>query len=243
VGYQHGVKPGNIVGAIANEGGIDSKHIGRIEIYDDYSVLDMPDNLTGDVLDHLAGIKVAGQQLRISRDSGDGAPAASAPAAPSAPARPAPAKAAAPAAPAKSPAADKPADKPAGSPLARAARVDAAELDDAAPKKKKEKPGKVTLPMSAFRIEVGSNNAATPSNIVGAIANEAGLEAKHIGRIEIFDTYSMVELPDGMPDELFKHLGKVWVGGAQLKISHADRMPPESGKSTPPKKKPAGKKY
>lgn len=97
--------------------------------------------------------------------------------------------------------------------------------------------------MSAFRIEVGSNNAATPSNIVGAIANEAGLEAKHIGRIEIFDTYSMVELPDGMPDELFKHLGKVWVGGAQLKISHADRMPPESGKSTPPKKKPAGKKY
>ena len=243
VGYQHGVKPGNIVGAIANEGGIDSKHIGRIEIYDDYSVLDMPDNLTGDVLDHLAGIKVAGQQLRISRDNGDGAPAASASPAPSAPARPAPAKAAAPAAPAKSPAADKPADKPAGSPLARAARVDAAELDDAAPKKKKEKPGKVTLPMSAFRIEVGSNHAATPSNIVGAIANEAGLEAKHIGRIEIFDTYSMVELPDGMPDELFKHLGKVWVGGAQLKISHADRMPPESGKSTPPKKKPAGKKY
>ncbi|MBP1206259.1 ATP-dependent RNA helicase DeaD [Duganella sp. 1411] len=232
VGYQHGVKPGNIVGAIANEGGIDSKHIGRIEIYDDYSVLDMPDNLTGDVLDHLAGIKVAGQQLRISRDSGDEAPV-SAP-----PARPAPAKAPA-AAPAKAPAAD----KPAASPLARAARVDAAELDDAKPKKKKEKPGKVTLPMSAFRIEVGSNHAATPSNIVGAIANEAGLEAKHIGRIEIFDTYSMVELPDGMPDDLFKHLGKVWVGGAQLKISHADRMPPESGKSTPPKKKPAGKKY
>ncbi|MYN20181.1 DEAD/DEAH box helicase [Rugamonas sp. FT107W] len=183
VGYQHGVKPGNIVGAIANEGGIDSKNIGRIEIYDDYSVLDMPDSLTADVLEHLAGIKVGGQQLRISRDNGD-----------------------------------------------------------AAPKKKKEKPGKVTLPMSAFRIEVGSNHAATPSNIVGAIANEAGLEAKHIGRIEIFDTYSMLELPDGMPPDLFKHLGKVWVGGAQLKISHADRMPPESGKSTPPKKPAPGAK-
>ncbi|MQA42670.1 DEAD/DEAH box helicase [Rugamonas aquatica] len=219
VGYQHGVKPGNIVGAIANEGGIDSKHIGRIEIYDDYSVLDMPDNLTGDVLDHLASIKVAGQQLRISRDNGDSAPAAApAPAA----ARPVPARA--------------PAAAPASSPLAKAARVESAELDDAAPKKKKEKPGKIALPMSAFRIEVGSNHAATPSNIVGAIANEAGLEAKHIGRIEIFDTYSMLELPDGMPPELFKHLGKVWVGGAQLKISHAERMPPESGKSTPPKK-------
>ncbi|OFA00512.1 DEAD/DEAH box helicase [Duganella sp. HH101] len=225
VGYQHGVKPGNIVGAIANEGGIDSKNIGRIEIYDDYSVLDMPDNLTGDVLDHLAGIKVAGQQLRISRDngdSGDSAPASSAPA--PAPARPVPARA-----PAAAPA-------PASSPLAKAARVESTELDDTAPKKKKEKPGKIALPMSAFRIEVGSNHAATPSNIVGAIANEAGLEAKHIGRIEIFDTYSMLELPDGMPPELFKHLGKVWVGGAQLKISHAERMPPESGKSTPPKK-------
>jgi ATP-dependent RNA helicase DeaD len=234
VGYQHGVKPGNIVGAIANEGGIDSKNIGRIEIYDDYSVLDMPDNLGTDVLSHLAGIKVAGQQLRISADKGDGAPAAASAPAPAA--RPA-------SAPARAPAA-----APSASPLEKVARVSAADLDDAAPKKKKEKPNKVTLPMSAFRIEVGSNHSATPSNIVGAIANEAGLEAKHIGRIEIFDTYSMVELPDGMPPELFKHLGKVWVGGAQLKISHADRMPPESGKSTPPKKpmpgaKPKSRKY
>ncbi len=227
VGYQHGVKPGNIVGAIANEGGIDSKNIGRIEIYDDYSVLDMPDNLTGDVLDHLAGIKVAGQQLRISRDGGEGA---------SSPA-PAPAPVAARPVPARAPSA------PAASPLAKAARVESAEVEEeAAPKKKKEKPGKVTVPMSAFRIEVGSNHAATPSNIVGAIANEAGLEAKHIGRIEIFDTYSMLELPDGMPPELFKHLGKVWVGGAQLKISQADRMPPESGKATPPKKPAPGAK-
>ncbi|RFP10011.1 MULTISPECIES: DEAD/DEAH box helicase [unclassified Duganella] len=227
VGYQHGVKPGNIVGAIANEGGIDSKNIGRIEIYDDYSVLDMPDNLTGDVLDHLASIKVAGQQLRISRDGGEGAPSPA----------PAPAPVAARPVPARAPAA------PTASPLAKAARVESAEVEEeAAPKKKKEKPGKVTLPMSAFRIEVGSNHAATPSNIVGAIANEAGLEAKHIGRIEIFDTYSMLELPDGMPPELFKHLGKVWVGGAQLKISHAERMPPESGKSTPPKKPAPGAK-
>ncbi len=45
VGHAHGVKPGNIVGAIANEAGIDSKYIGRIEIYDDYSTLDLPDNL------------------------------------------------------------------------------------------------------------------------------------------------------------------------------------------------------
>jgi len=76
---------------------------------------------------------------------------------------------------------------------------------------------------------------------VGAIANESGLEARYIGRIEIFDDHSVLEMPDGMPDEIFQHLGKVWVGGQQLKISLADEMPPESGKHTPPKKPVAGK--
>jgi len=228
VGYQHGVKPGNIVGAIANEGGIDSKHIGRIEIYDDYSVLDLPDDLAPDTIGHLQGIKVAGQQLRLTRD-GEGAPAA-----PSA--APASAPAAAPAR--KTPARPAPAAAPAGlpaSPLSSVHAIDVPHDDEAPAKKKKDKPAKVALPMSAFRVEVGSSHAATPANIVGAIANEAGLEAKYIGRIEIFDDYSMLELPQGMPDDVFQHLGKVWVGGQQLRISHAERMPPESVKHTPKK--------
>jgi ATP-dependent RNA helicase DeaD len=233
VGYQHGVKPGNIVGAIANEGGIDSKNIGRIEIYDDYAVLDMPDTLSREALDMMAGIRVAGQAIRISVD-GEGAPS------------PSPASASAPApAPARAPKAA----KPAASPLEQVARAASAEAAEEAPaKKKKEKPGKVSVPMSAFRVEVGRKNEITPANIVGAIANETGLEAKYIGRIEIFDDHSMLELPDGMPDDMFRSLGKVWVGGGQLKISQVDRMPPESGKHTPPKKpapgaKPKSKKY
>jgi ATP-dependent RNA helicase DeaD len=68
VGHQHGVKPGNIVGAIANEGGVPSKEIGRIEIYDDFSTLDMPSDLPSDLLDHLKKVWVAGQQLSITRD-------------------------------------------------------------------------------------------------------------------------------------------------------------------------------
>ncbi|MYM70228.1 DEAD/DEAH box helicase [Pseudoduganella sp. FT55W] len=234
VGYQHGVKPGNIVGAIANEGGIDSKNIGRIEIYDDYAVLDMPDSLSKEALELMGGIRVAGQAIRISVD-GEGAPA------PAASPAPAPARADKPAR------AEKPA-KPAASPLDRTVRAAADEQDEAPAKKKKEKPGKLSVPMSAFRVEVGRNNEISPANIVGAIANETGLEAKYIGRIEIFDDHSMLELPDGMPDDMFRSLGKVWVGGAQLKISHADRMPPESAKHTPPKKpapgaKPKSKKY
>jgi ATP-dependent RNA helicase DeaD len=68
VGHFHGVKPGNIVGAIANEGGIASKAIGRIEIYDDFSTLDMPDDLPQDTIEHLKKVWVAGQQIQITRD-------------------------------------------------------------------------------------------------------------------------------------------------------------------------------
>jgi len=68
VGHAHGVKPGNIVGAIANEGGVPSKEIGRIEIYDDFSTLDMPADLPQDLLDQLKKVWVAGQQMGITRD-------------------------------------------------------------------------------------------------------------------------------------------------------------------------------
>ncbi len=68
VGHAHGVKPGNIVGAIANEAGIESKFIGRIEIFDDYSTLDLPADMPPDLIDHLKGVWVAGQQLNITRD-------------------------------------------------------------------------------------------------------------------------------------------------------------------------------
>ncbi len=68
VGHAHGVKPGNIVGAIANEANIDSKFIGRIEIYDDYSTLDLPADLPPAAFDHLKTVWVAGQQLNITRD-------------------------------------------------------------------------------------------------------------------------------------------------------------------------------
>jgi ATP-dependent RNA helicase DeaD len=73
--------------------------------------------------------------------------------------------------------------------------------------------------MERFRIEVGYAHGVKPGNIVGAIANEAGLDGKHVGQVEITDTYSFVDLPKGMPKEVFRDLKKVWVCGQQLKIS------------------------
>ncbi len=73
--------------------------------------------------------------------------------------------------------------------------------------------------MKRFRLEVGHKHEVKPGNIVGAIANEAGLDSKHIGRIVIHDDYSLVDLPDGMPKDIFHTLKKTWVSGTQLNIS------------------------
>jgi len=68
VGHAHGVKPGNIVGAIANEANVDSRSIGRVDIRDDYSLVDLPADMPNDVLQHLKKVWVVGQQLRIVPD-------------------------------------------------------------------------------------------------------------------------------------------------------------------------------
>ena len=73
VGHMHGVKPGNIVGAIANEAELDSKYIGRIDIHDDHSILDLPDGMPKPLLMHLKKVRVAGQALRLQKlDEYDG---------------------------------------------------------------------------------------------------------------------------------------------------------------------------
>ncbi len=79
-----------------------------------------------------------------------------------------------------------------------------------------------------FRIEVGHLHGVKPGNIVGAIANEAGLDSKYIGRVDIHDDHSLVDLPAGMPAEIFRHLKKVWVSGQQLRITRSgDESAPE----------------
>ncbi len=72
VGHVHGVRPGNIVGAIANEGGLGSGQIGRVSIQQNFSIVDLPADLSPQVLEHLGKVRVAGQALRIQPDRGPG---------------------------------------------------------------------------------------------------------------------------------------------------------------------------
>ncbi|MCK4493087.1 MAG: DbpA RNA binding domain-containing protein, partial [Methylococcales bacterium] len=97
------------------------------------------------------------------------------------------------------------------------------EKPEARDKKRERKPRarkETGINMELFRIEVGRVDGVKPGNIVGAIANEAGIEGQHIASIKIEENYSTVELPSGMPKELFQALKKIRVVGKSLKISH-----------------------
>jgi ATP-dependent RNA helicase DeaD len=74
VGHVHGVKPGNIVGAIANEAGLDGEHIGQIEIEAEFSLVDLPAGMPKDVFMDLKKVRVCGQPMNISRQGESGAP-------------------------------------------------------------------------------------------------------------------------------------------------------------------------
>ena len=94
------------------------------------------------------------------------------------------------------------------------------------------------VPMLTYRLEVGKNDSVEPSNIVGAIANEADISSQYIGQIILHDEYSTVDLPDGMPDEIFKILKKARVRSKALNIS----IESDTNNSVPSSRSPRPKK-
>ncbi len=98
------------------------------------------------------------------------------------------------------------------------------------------------MEMENFRVEVGEVHGVKPENLMGAIANEAGLDAAFIGRIKIHDNFSTVELPSGMPKFLLKDLKRVWVCERQLNMSKvSDSSDGAASSSAPaPKRKSLG---
>ena len=113
------------------------------------------------------------------------------------------------------------------------------------------------IEMVRYRLDVGRAHGATPKDIVGAIANEAEIESQYIGHIKLYDDYSTVDLPEGMPKELFQLLKKVRVRQQKLNISvyeggesydqkydqKHDQKHDQALSKPQHKKKPAGKKF
>lgn len=68
IGRFHGVKPGQLVGAIANEGGLESKYIGQIDIYGSFSTVDLP-VIPKEIKDVLTNARVCGRRMDITEFS------------------------------------------------------------------------------------------------------------------------------------------------------------------------------
>jgi len=116
------------------------------------------------------------------------------------------------------------AEREQGEHTARAER-DQPGHDDRGEAPAKKRRSKQDIAYETFRIEVGHVHGVKPGNIVGAIANEAGLEGRHIGHVDIREDHSFVDLPEGMPKEIFRSLKKVRVVGRELQIAHASHKP------------------
>ncbi|WP_018625095.1 DEAD/DEAH box helicase [Kangiella aquimarina] len=75
------------------------------------------------------------------------------------------------------------------------------------------------IEMERFKIDAGHSHNVKVSNIVGAIANEAELDSEYIGRIDIFDEFTTVDLPSGMPKEVLQILSKAHVAGRPMNLT------------------------
>ncbi|MDL4862501.1 DEAD/DEAH box helicase [Halomonas elongata] len=78
--------------------------------------------------------------------------------------------------------------------------------------------------MTRYRVAVGHKDGIKPGQLVGALANEGGIEGNRIGRIDIRNAFSVVELPSGLPSSILTKMARARVGGRPLEISE-DRAP------------------
>ncbi|TVQ47868.1 MAG: DEAD/DEAH box helicase [Gammaproteobacteria bacterium] len=99
--------------------------------------------------------------------------------------------------------------------------------------------------LQRYRIDVGRQHQASPKDIVGAIANETGLSGRNIGRIDLFDDYSTVELPAQLPAEILELLRRTRVRQRPLGLRPLTPAEAEAAVKAKPagraKRAPAGK--
>ena len=84
--------------------------------------------------------------------------------------------------------------------------------------------------MDLYRIEIGREDGVEVRHIVGAIANEGDINSRYIGHIKLYDTYSTIELPQGMPNHLVQHFAqKSRVLNKQMQMSLLGPASSQSG--------------
>ncbi|NQY50161.1 MAG: DEAD/DEAH box helicase [Colwellia sp.] len=89
---------------------------------------------------------------------------------------------------------------------------------------RKEKVNRNDVDWQTYRLEVGKEHGARPGDIVGAIANEISLDSSYIGAINLHEKHSFVQLPKGIPTDLFNQLKGVRVRRQPLAITTSDEV-------------------
>ena len=92
-----------------------------------------------------------------------------------------------------------------------------------------------------YRIDVGREHGVQAKNVVGAIANEAGLAARDIGQIHFHQLFSTVDLPSGLPAEMRRHLQGVMVCGRPLQLREWQEGGPPGSRGDGDRGAPRGK--
>ncbi len=111
-------------------------------------------------------------------------------------------------------------------------------IGERAPRERNTRDRSVDIAMDTYKVSVGHNDGVKPGDLVGAIANEAGMDSQHIGQIKIQDDHSTIDLPSGMPKEIHQILQRVWVCQKQLKLAlmDGDKGSRTGGKFAKPKR-------
>lgn len=92
------------------------------------------------------------------------------------------------------------------------------------------------IEMQRYRIEIGRNHDVKVGSIVGAIANEADIDSEYIGRIDLFDEFTTVDLPSDMPKEVMKVLSDARVAGKPMKLAPIGKQDGTGSKGKKPSK-------
>jgi ATP-dependent RNA helicase DeaD len=79
-------------------------------------------------------------------------------------------------------------------------------------------PERPSGPTARVYVGAGRNSGVRPQDLVGAFANESGIEGRRIGAIEISDKYSIVELPEDALDNVVAAMKKAMIKGRKVTI-------------------------
>ena len=72
IGEMEGVKPGDLLGALAGESGVDGSSFGKIEIRDTYSLVEVRPSVAETVIKAVNGSSIRGRSARVDYDRGSG---------------------------------------------------------------------------------------------------------------------------------------------------------------------------